>query len=69
MIAIILQQGWENSDYVGKHVGQLDAIRPWFTEFDAKAAVDLCELDFEQVREVCRLFASRNSSLHSTWEF
>jgi len=33
--------------------------------FDARAAVKVCELDYGQVREVCRLMATRKSSLHT----
>jgi anaerobic selenocysteine-containing dehydrogenase len=65
MIAIILQEGWENSKYIANHVSGFDQIRAWFTDFDAKAAVEVCELDYEQVREVCRLIATRKSSMHA----
>ncbi len=40
-----------------------DQIRSLFLEFDARAAVRTCELDFEKVREVARLFATRKSSM------
>lgn len=62
MIAIILQEGWQNQQYIDRHVAGFEGIRSWFTDFDAKAALEVCELDFEQVREVSRLFATRKSS-------
>jgi anaerobic selenocysteine-containing dehydrogenase len=62
MITIILNEGWHNQDYIDKHVNGLDTIRAWFTEFDAKAAIEVCELDYDTVREVCRQFATRKSS-------
>jgi len=65
MIAIILQEGWEDSEYIGRNVTGFEEIRGWFTGFDAKAALKVCELEYEQVREVARLFATRRSSLHS----
>jgi anaerobic selenocysteine-containing dehydrogenase len=64
MIAIVLQEGWENGDYIARHVAGFDEIRPWFESFDAKAAIEVCQLDYEQVREVCRLIATRRSSMH-----
>jgi anaerobic selenocysteine-containing dehydrogenase len=64
MISIILDEGWHNEDYIARHVTGFDEIRPWFEGFDAKAALQVCELDYEKVREVCRLFATRKSSLH-----
>jgi len=62
MIAIILQEGWQDQEYIDRHVSGFEGIRSWFTDFDARAALDVCELDFEQVREVSRLFATRKSS-------
>jgi anaerobic selenocysteine-containing dehydrogenase len=64
MIAIVLEEGWESRDYIARHVTGLDTIRPWFEGFDARAAIDLCQLDYDQVREVCRLTATRRSSMH-----
>ena len=40
-----------------------EEIESWFTGFDAKAAVEVCELDYVQVREVSRLFATRKSCM------
>ena len=65
MISIILQEGWEDREYIGRHTNRFASIEGWFADFDAKAAIQVCELDYDQVREVCRLFATRRSSLHS----
>ena len=64
MIAIILQEGWQNQAYIDRHVSQFDQIKPWFMDFDVREACRVCELDYNQVREVSRLFATRKSSLH-----
>ncbi|MEN6476022.1 MAG: molybdopterin-dependent oxidoreductase [Syntrophaceae bacterium] len=63
MIAIILQEGWENRDYIERHTSGLDTVRDLFMQFDARAAAKTCNLDYEQVREICRQFATRTSSL------
>ncbi len=65
MISIILNQGWHDQEYIDRHVTGFAAVRSFFTDFDAKAAIAVCELDYDQVREVCRLFATRKSSHHS----
>ena len=62
MISIILNEGWHNQEYIEKHVSGFETIRSWFTDFDAKAAIEVCELDYNKVREVCHLFATRKSS-------
>jgi anaerobic selenocysteine-containing dehydrogenase len=64
MIAIILEQGWQNTDYIAQHVSGLEDIRPWFEGFDARAALNVCELDYGKVRDVCHLVATRKSSMH-----
>jgi len=65
MIAIIVQEGWQKSDYIAEHCSGFEEILPWFSDFDARDAVRVCELDYDQVREVCRLFATRNWSVHT----
>ncbi|MDQ1240023.1 MAG: hypothetical protein QG577_2209 [Thermodesulfobacteriota bacterium] len=64
MIAIILKEGWENRDYISRHVSGLEDILPLFANFDVRGALQVCELDFEAVREVARLLATRKSSMH-----
>ena len=61
MISIILNEGWHDQDYIDQHVSGFETVRSWYTDFDAKAAVAVCELDYSRVREVCRLFATRKS--------
>jgi len=65
MIAIILREGWQNQEYIEQHVRGFANIAAWFADFDAQAAIRVCELDYGQIREICRLFATRKSCLHS----
>ena len=65
MISIILEEGWHNPDYIDKHVNGFDTIRPWFEYFDYRSALDICELPYDLVKEVCHLFATGKSCLHS----
>jgi anaerobic selenocysteine-containing dehydrogenase len=64
MIAVILEKGWENTDYIGRHVEGWDRVRPWFTGFDSRAAIEVCQLNYEQVVEVCRLMTTRRWCMH-----
>lgn len=63
MIAVILQEGWENRDYIEKHTSGFPEIRPLFMEFNARRAIETCNLDYDRVRGICRLFATRKSCL------
>lgn len=64
MIAIILQEGWYDKDYIAEHVSGFDQIAPWFTDFDARSALRVCALDYEEVHNLCRLCAARKWSMH-----
>ncbi len=64
MIAIILQEEWEKREYIEKNVSGFETIKPWFIDFDARSAVAVCDLDYEEVREVCRLLSTRNWAMH-----
>jgi len=64
MIAIIVQEGWENQDYIRDHVAGWETVRPWFERFDARAAVAVCELEFEAVHRLCRLMTTRRWAMH-----
>lgn len=65
MLSIILNKGWHDQAYIDRHVKGFEAIRPFFTGFEAKEALEVCELDYDAVKEVCRLFAARKSCLRS----
>ncbi|MBI9075229.1 MAG: molybdopterin-dependent oxidoreductase [Desulfatibacillum sp.] len=64
IIAIIVKEGWENSEYIQAHVQGWDRIRPWFEGFDYKAAIATCELELDQVTELCRLMTTKKWCMH-----
>jgi anaerobic selenocysteine-containing dehydrogenase len=63
MIAIILKEGMHNREYIDKHVSGFKEILPWFAGFDVNAALKVCELEYDQVFQVCQEFAKRQSCL------
>lgn len=65
MIAIILEEGWRDRAYIEEHVSGFAEIESWFSGFDVKKALEVCELDYEKVREVCRLLATRKWCMHT----
>ena len=64
MIAIIVENGWENKPYLNQYVEGWDRVLPWFDKFDIKAALDVCGLDSDQVVELCRLMTTRRWCMH-----
>jgi len=65
MIALILQEGWQNQAYLDRHVDGWDRIRPWFENFDIQSALQVCQVDAGQVRDLCRLMTTRRWCLHT----
>ena len=46
-----------------KHADGFNEILPWFSGFDVKAALKVCDLDYNLVVKVCRELATRRSSI------
>ncbi|MHB8138986.1 MAG: molybdopterin-containing oxidoreductase family protein [Smithellaceae bacterium] len=63
MISIILAEGWENKDYLANHTSGFDHVKSYFENFDTRAAIKTCQLDFDQVLKVTKAYATRKSSL------
>lgn len=64
MITMIIENKWENAEYINAHVAGWETIRPWFENFDAKAALKVCELDYDPVLELCRLMSVKKWCFH-----
>ena len=65
MIAIILEQGWQDESFMAGHTTGLDEVTTLLEGFPIREALSVCDLDYEQVKEVCRLFTSRKSAVMS----
>ncbi|MFZ3044659.1 MAG: molybdopterin-dependent oxidoreductase [Desulfatirhabdiaceae bacterium] len=64
MIAIIVAEEWEATEYITQVVADWDRIRPWFENFEIRSAVEVCQLDYNQVVEVCRLLTTKRWCMH-----
>ncbi|MDO9514813.1 MAG: molybdopterin-dependent oxidoreductase [Syntrophales bacterium] len=64
MISMILEEGWEKKDYIERYVEGFDTIRPWFERFDARAAVEVCQLDYDEVHDLSRLMTTKRWCIH-----
>lgn len=64
MLAIIIENQWENTRYISDRVNGWETVRPWFERFDAKAAVAVCELSYDLVYELCRLMTTKRWCMH-----
>ncbi|MCL1832898.1 MAG: molybdopterin-dependent oxidoreductase [Leptospirales bacterium] len=64
MISIVIDQGLTDDEYIKNHVTGYDEIKGWFADFDAKAAIKICDLDYNQIVEICRELRKRKASYH-----
>jgi anaerobic selenocysteine-containing dehydrogenase len=64
MIKIVLENKWENKEYLARWVKGFDEVREWFEGFDPQAACRVCQLDYKKVVDVAELIAKRKSSIH-----
>lgn len=65
MISIILKEGWENKEYIRAHTNGFGRVRSYFENFDARAALEVCQLDFDEVYKVTRIYSTRKSALRN----
>jgi anaerobic selenocysteine-containing dehydrogenase len=65
MIALILTEGWENREYIDRHVEGWNKIQHGFERFDYRAAIKICQLDYKQIYELCRLMTIRRWCVHT----
>ncbi|MCB2149501.1 MAG: molybdopterin-dependent oxidoreductase [Deltaproteobacteria bacterium] len=65
MIAIILENGWENRAYIQDHTTGFDRVRPWFENFAVEEALAVCGLDVNPVVDLCRELGRRRWCLHT----
>ena len=64
MIAIILRNTWEDRQYITERVAGFALVRDWFTDLDVDEALEVCQLEKEQVTELCRLLTSKRWCVH-----
>ena len=65
LIAIILQEGWENKEFLERHCDGFDQIQGWFRRFDVASALRVCGLEADAVREVARIYASEPTAMRT----
>lgn len=65
MIALILEQGWEDRRFLEEHATGLQRVLPWFTKYDVHGALEVCGVEYAQVRQLCELLGRRRWCLHT----
>lgn len=65
VIAIIIKEEWYKQEYIDKHVSGFQEIWPHLADFDVQSALEICELEYDQVKEFAHLMATRKVGVHT----
>ncbi|MBN2034463.1 MAG: molybdopterin-dependent oxidoreductase [Deltaproteobacteria bacterium] len=58
LIAVILQEGWENREFISTHCSGFEHVQRWFCNFDVASGLKVCGLDPAAVRKVAKIYTS-----------
>lgn len=64
MIALILKEGWQDQAYLDEHVSDFDKVKPWFENFDIEEGCRVCQVPYEEVHKLCKIFTTRKWGMH-----
>ena len=61
MLAIIIQEEWEDADFIKKHTNGFDQVKPYFETIPVKEYIAIAGLDYQQVYDITKIIATANS--------
>ena len=64
LIALILEKGWQNQEYINKYTRDYALILPWFKGFDIDAALEVCQVSREQTEKFARILTTKKWGMH-----
>jgi len=70
LIAIILQEGWENREFLATHCDGFERVEGWFRNFDAASGLKVVSgLEAGKVREIAKIYASEPTAMRTDSDF
>jgi len=64
MIALIIQEGWEDTKYIKTHTCGFEKIRRQFEDFDVRGALAVCEVEYPAIHDLCKELSRRKWCVH-----
>ena len=64
LIALILEKGWENKEYLNRYTKDWTLAKGWFRDFDIDGALRVCKVPREQAEEFARILTTRKWGMH-----
>ncbi len=65
LIAVILQEGWEDREFIAGHCRGFERVAAWFKDFEVNSAFRVCGLDPEDVKEVAGIYATEPTAMRT----
>lgn len=64
LIALILENGWENKEYLNRYTKDWTLAKGWFRDFDIDNALRVCNIPRQQAEEFARILTTRKWGMH-----
>lgn len=64
LIALIIKNGWENSDFIEKHTSGWEKAKTWFENLDIDEYLRVCKVPRAQAEEFARILTSKKWGMH-----
>lgn len=64
LIALIIDKGWEDREYIEKWVSDWDKAKVWYEGFDYKKAFEVCKVPLEQMEELAKILTTCTWGIH-----
>ena len=64
LIALILENGWEDRDFLYKHVSDWALAKSWFRDFDIDGALRVCKIPRSQAEDFTRILTTKKWGMH-----
>ena len=64
LIAIIIENGWENRDYLYRHTKDWALAKSWFRGFDIDGALRVCRIPRQQAEAFAKILTTKKWGMH-----
>lgn len=64
IIALILEQDWQDKAFIDKWCKDYSQILPWFDGFDVRSALEVCRVPYEQAIEFAKIISTESWGVH-----
>lgn len=64
LIALILQKGWQNQDFIDRYCKDWDKTKRWFEQVDVDAYLKVCQIPRAQAEDFARILTTKKWGIH-----